>query len=1104
MEACPQFALLKPAQLTGLFAVIVAIGVAAYLAFSGPEPQDLDQSPVKEQAAPAAREPSPKAEEHSTTEASVETPDSAELAPQGERQVATAPDGQMRLAGQVTDANGRPLGGATVSFTPSELLVDGAAYSAGTAQELEAAMTYGSANAAGGFVLNVEGERPGVVWATAPGHEAAFAWTDGALAGIELQLNPAGPINIKVSRSDDGDLNSAAVLHRGRVYGNKALDKLTSKERAELLYFRRYPLTDVAPTETLGEASGQVVVEVEIEVPSTSTPQHVWAVAPDGAISLREAAATNEVVELFLSKSFTLEVEVADFDPEVDEVPKLTVSVPDGPQREFMLDLGPEGTGSYELPVLSEPRYTFSLGSRIWALQSRVINMPAAGAVVNLTFEREPGLSVPLQFLDYDEQPISDVKVGAYTETEPGVWPNNAPVAMTDGEGRVDLPGLRSGVEYWSSYTHDDYVGGFAGPLVYEDFVPSAEGDGLEPFVVYLQEKMVIRGRVEHLGEALEGFEILAWPATSSALDQLDLDVRYTAGGGFTIEVPKQDTMVIAWKQGLCESPRVMVRADDPQEVLLEIGEQARGRGRILSSESWEPLTGAVVRAYVIGGNYQAGIAPDEVLTDSMGSFEIDGLRTFGFNMVSVQAPDGRSSSAAALPQQRPDGTWQTDFGDIIFDAIGSLEVAVRGYAGEGQLSIARNYGRDEATPLVLEGDVHRATIEGIRTGELALELLENGAVIERRRFSYLGDSGYAVEFDLTTGADLTVDLSSITADEYMVAQAHALLENGRRKMHRAYLNDEHWKAGRVTFRGLDPGTYWIKVLREDLTAVGMSTLEIPDTGSYWTEPLVEGHEFKVLLLDEEGAPMPSVFLIASPTATPGGDAMYAQTDAEGLLSLGWVPFETMSVRLMDASLGFNTWEEVKVPTNDEPVTLELERTHEMTFRAMDGDVPLSGFMVDARFEAGMASAVSLPTDASGVFRGGRTNPGTYIMRPESSWVWPDTLAVEAIPLDAEPPVLQFRRRGDLEVTVLNVTSSPAEGVEFELIDHATGEAMSDWIVPGGAASSTGGLISGPGGRATIARLPHGTFTWRVLGTDLQGEVSVPPLGKAALEITLE
>lgn len=1007
---------------------------------------------------------------------------------------ALAPEGPV-VSGVVRGADGQPLANSTVSFTPRTELRDRGTFSAGTWRELRERMAWATSAEDGRFELALAEDGSGVVWATHAGHLAGFVWLEEPRAGVELQLAAAEPITVDVVHMGGGNLAGGALVQRGQPRGPKPIARMTPAERAEQLFLRVHDLTGPEP-------------EVTTRLGATSEGAFVWAEAADGAASLRPRASAGDRLRLELHPSFTLEVTVQGFQP--GDAAKAVVIAGDQSYADEVFDLGPDGHRAIQVPLAGAASFVVALASQAHALEGVSFPAPAPGTTVPVTFAARPGVVYPVRFVDAQGDPATDVRVSVVAQGADGSWLNNDIVDVSDADGRADLAGVPAAGPFYFMSMHAGFVDAVHGPFTEADFIPLPPGEvGDGPAFEPLQRVLERTGRVE--GQVLQGeerlttYELFVWASNDSPANRLTVDVEIGADGRFAFEAPVGELYVMAYAEGLPETEPVLVVPGQgaAAEVTLEVGAAATGAGRLVDARTLEAIEGASVTVAVQANGYTLGARPgggpaDELTTDADGRFTVEGLPAERTAMVFLHAPDGRRATAVALPG--PDGGFA--FGDVLLEAAGSIALRVQGYTGPGELTVTVNYARDQHRELTPDGDAHVATIQGVTTSQVALEVWEDGALLVRRRVRFAGADPLPVTLDVGSGTVLAVGLTQLVdAPRELIVEALGQLPNGARTTYQRFVRAADWEQGAVRLTGLPAGAYCVRAFDERLTMWGLAAVEVADAGEHVVALEPTDRELWLRIVDEAGAPVAGVSVIASEPSTAGTDALAGRTNAEGIANLGRVSFERVDVRMADAQQGFSAWSGVLVPEDAQPVELQLSRSHELRLRVVDGAEPLAGLQLATSFAANGAQAITLTTGADGVFVGGPSDARRYDVWPVASWAWPQPVQVDAVPRGAAPVEVQVRRRGNLRASLIAANGAPAGGLTLKLTDQSTGTDVAQWLTPGGVQAGPGGLVSDASGAVSLDGLPHGEYAWSVPAIGTSGSLTVPPLGTATVQL---
>lgn len=238
-----------------------------------------------------------------------------------------------------------------------------------------------------------------------------------------------------------------------------------------------------------------------------------------------------------------------------------------------------------------------------------------------------------------DGEPLAGVMVLAHLEVAPSERGERDLLtigqAVTDAEGRFELPGLDAGT-YRLLASH-------------RDFAPAEEGGvraGTEGLRLRLGVGAALRGRVtdRETGDPVPGFSVVVSRREGAlalrpyrTVTVFDADGRYEVLG-----VASGDYSVVATAHGYAPSAGEDVRVPTPLPAEAVTADFALGRGgrltgRVVDSESHGPLENARVSVESATGGGAAVPLVATATTDSSGAFELAGLTT-GLRSVFVAA----------------------------------------------------------------------------------------------------------------------------------------------------------------------------------------------------------------------------------------------------------------------------------------------------------------------------------------------------------------------------------------------------------------------------------------------------------------------------------
>jgi hypothetical protein len=183
-----------------------------------------------------------------------------------------------------------------------------------------------------------------------------------------------------------------------------------------------------------------------------------------------------------------------------------------------------------------------------------------------------------------------------------------------------------------------------------------------------------------------------------------------------------------------------------------------------------------------------------------------------------------------------------------------------------------------------------------------------------------------------------------------------------------------------------------------------------------------------------------------------------------------------------------------------------LKPDHRLQFLLRERDTPASHIEVWSEDSQGVQYGLaSGSTDEQGLADWGPVAVGDYRLDVRQPGYWPSSHRVH-LSGDGAPATIQVRRVGSVEFQIKTTLGNTAPGLEVAMRSDESGELLSDWIASGQVIAPSGGPRSNADGRLRLNALPNGPFRWTVTTADgetVEGEVTVPPLGLAHVDVTV-
>ena len=994
----------------------------------------------------------------------------------------------LLLRGVILDPEGSPVHGATVSWTPEAMHVDGSSRSKGTWQKALEACRYCVSDEAGRFEVVGAGQaEDGVLWATAPGYEATFEWVRSEFEGVKtLRFTKERALEAQVIHGGAGNLGGAVLIQRGYVPNAGPWSELSAESQARHLLIRQHVLPDGAGSRAL------------VELPPLPSPTVAWCEQDDLA-SEERALDLETTFDLTLRPTFILDVQVEGDVPFPDARMRVLVDEAATARPLGVIRLGVDGVGGGRLPVVNGGQLTaFLIGEGV-PLSTKTFDSPDPGGQVALTFGSEGAESITWRFLDPGGEPVSEVSASLGWDDVDGAWIQVPTITISDEDGLAHTP-LPAAGEVWLGYLHQDYLADFSGPFEPAS-LPRGDDGLLLPVEFTLTPKARLTGRVRGGGEYLLEYKLYGWEAGEPASNQLELDYTIGENGIFLMERQAGPIYLSATAEGYAQSSSVQVAAPKglSDEILIEVQEPLLGRGRVLDALTLEPIPGAQVWIGVTEfGNVYAWM-PDALVTDSNGSFE---ARAFSSDQLSNAWVDAEGyASVSGLGEVDMAGVAsEVNFGDVLLERASWTDIEVHGLGEEDKAWIQVEGGSDWIE-MAAHGEVWTYRLEGQVGGRLSYGVANDDGTLWASRLLYQSGRGPwkdVVHLGGTTSLQLSLgDLGAGFVGCELVMRMGSLYQTTDRTY---ALTASDIETGRVQLEGLTPGVTSIILKDHEMVALGGVSVELVEGTEVHAELQVDCVPLRVELVSLTGEPLPGAIVNVSPLDAAGFWSYHAYTDANGVADLGQVPFKEGAMRVMTQGSGHMSGQTIRVPDGGGTVRVAFDSTHELSVRLHDRGTPLGGLALRAAFVQEQTALDLRKTDPQGQFFLGPVSDADYFLLPTQAWVWAELVRVHSVPQGATPVEVELRRIGDFVLNVQTSTGSLGGGMVIDLHSEEYDTDVATWVADGRLEVSSASMKTDSSGRLTVRGLPNGPYTWSIPALGLEGAVTVPALGEVTVE----
>ncbi|MCK6448124.1 MAG: carboxypeptidase-like regulatory domain-containing protein [Planctomycetes bacterium] len=1051
-----------------LVALVLLAGLAGWLVLD----RDVQTASSVASSSPTSSEPpTPSMSSAGAKSAAAEPPSN----PTSRAQVST------RVRAHVTDPDGKPLVGAEVSLVPFD---DAAAIGdcgMDAFERVERITRRVSTDANGDAEFELDGrtaEAGGrqILWATHPPFEARFAIVQPSTAATLVELALSSTARCRVFVGDLGGPRPVEVRIVGFVAPGHELSLGTDATVAQRAFARTLRITSESWSDSI--ASRATVLA---------------CVQSDGLRSNTIRTTLTGDVRLEASPCFSVSGVVLAA-PGIDLSRATRISI--GPVDEYAIrwstSLAVRADGSFgpiECPWEDVAEFGFGLSSDVVLAEFQKRATPRVGEHVQLTFEPRAGAELAVRVTDDHGSPVSGAAVLSFWAPDTPFYACQSARILTDEQGisRVPIPAAA----FMLGVTRRGFVPAWRGPL---DFA----GEGPRALDVALEPGGRIVGRVLADSKPVTDFTVQHWPGDRPERGG-EAVFKGRSDGRFEIEDVEISTL-----QAFASSstrPRSEIVAASFVDGVADVGDlelprSLQGRGRVIESESRQPLAGASVGAWNAWGLQLIAPQGDPVITGADGTFEIDGLRD-GLNLLWVQAPEHHF----AQPSARPSADGIVEFGDIALER--DVEVAF-------QLESSRPLDYSE---FALEGRMQVIYPQRAFPSDGRLVVPNCGRGSLQFVLTYPDESTLYHRLDLPTAVpitfvhrvpnDATLSVTARLGDLDVTSDLSLWIhyrDGGGEPWERKVVIDadtstrvEHLPAGLVVLR-LYVGGDEVARKRVELTRGTEASVELRPSERLKT----------LVLRNADDTPRAGASVAMACTADSPRSLEWRVTDAEGRLTL---PMSDCHDWLLSV-VGPSSRLALRVLLDDRPTqTILLEPGAELALRLLDGSTPLAGITMWVSDVETDQVLEPLTTGADGTARWQDIGTASYRVHVGGQGLWAVEHTVGAMAAPATERALEVRRTGGVEFDVRGTLGEAVLGAELVLEHAELGEDLAAWTAEGRLVAPANGWRSDATGRLRIAGIPRGEYRWSFAladGRSASGTVEIPPAGTASVQATLE
>ena len=931
-------------------------------------------------------------------------------------------------------------------------------------------------------------DEAGVVWATSLERMAAWKVVPaGAQAAVGFTLGPADVQSIVVSRVGEESVEGARVL-QGGLHGRRPVSGSLGDEEAALQLYVRVAEVPV---------SGQLVMPA-------------WSGERRYRAELRELRSLDVVsagkpIELELVETVSLNGVVRTKTPGKSfEGAILYVSLLDGDAgaERYAFGMGLDASGvvrDIPCPWSARGGYRFEVEGDGFVRGDISVPHVPAGAAVSFEIVCQDAGEVVFHFATEDLEGAG-IDGASSLEDVPGVavrsgWRNPEsfqlvrPIQsiLSDGKGLARLSNFPKGVAHFM-FSKKGFVTEFLEEASLFESPP-------EPIEVLLRPSGELQIRATSGGEVLTQYDVYYWPEEQSIrLATITGVTAHDDGLGRLRSVPlgRLRLLVVADDKPQSFPVTTEVVSGEVRTVEIELPDAVTGVGRVLDGGTRLPVPEAVVEIGVGAGGKSAGARDQGQPVEQDGSFELP-LFAPAVTHVTIRAPG--YSPLPVMGDVGEDG--RIDFGTLYITKMQPFTVRC---ISDKPVDWTQYYGQAGGVtwgpqlPLNADGTY---VAEYGRYGENSFTLSTPEGSSIKRSWTLFGDGPWSREVRLTGDSRLEVTLK---ADEESMPAYLGLEETLDADMANAVYVAVERDAGKGIFTAIDEGNYSLIAYNATWKAVGCASVDVVRGELNEVSMDLAGSRSYVRLLGKDGRPISGASItLRDPDHMPNLLARALTADDAGVVELPATALDELMLSAYFPSGGFMASRRILRPKTEEPLDLVWDGGKGLFLEIFDGEVPLEGLEIWIHERLSGFPAVTLNVPADGHYERPNIGASEYFAEAYSGWVWNRRVYFD---LDDEgtPVRIEFRRLGDLTVSVVDLLGNSAAGVQVELTSDEFGESVAGWLAEGRVVSGTG-LVTDGDGMVRLDGLPRGAYSWFVGGK--AGSVDVAVGAGSSLKVQL-
>ncbi|HEV8113717.1 MAG TPA: carboxypeptidase-like regulatory domain-containing protein [Planctomycetota bacterium] len=620
------------------------------------------------------------------------------------------------------------------------------------------------------------------------------------------------------------------------------------------------------------------------------------------------------------------------------------------------------------------------------------------------------------------------------------------------------------------------------------------------PVLLSLERAGRISGRCTQSSRPVRDFTIVFWQSEAARREYREF--HGSDDGLFVIdEAPLGDLNVLAYADTSTQSPTQRISVSDGATADLELALPLPliGRGHVVDGLSGEPLPRAIVQVNVMHENVILKPKGPPLRVDSKGDFVFAGVVS-GYNGLTIAAPG--YAARAIVGHAEPNGS--LDFGTVALFSTQQITVQLVAddpldwSATEVELVGTRTIGPRHFTP----------------GGHVVFAHLDPGPYTLRFPLAD-GDS-----FDwivLPPGRDLTVvkrlfgrrlQVEVVMQDrarvpDHLLLRASYLASTGSLASTCVDIPDTN----RVELGHVEGSHVVLAVEDWEGRAYGCERFELGPIEPTSVQVHASPQQRRLRVLDSKHLPVEGAHVTISLPGDTSGWMQHATTDGDGFCSLGGISLPSACVSAYHYAIGLHPSTLVSLDGSYErTLELDLTPTLQLALLLAERDAPVTHVEVWSEDGQGVTYGLGSGTsNEQGLVSWGPVEAGDYRISIRQPGYWPSSHRIH-LGGDGSPATIQVRRVGSVEFQIKTTLGNAAPGVEVAMRSDESGELLSDWIASGQVIAPSGGPRSNADGRLRLNALPNGPFHWTVTTADgetVEGEVTVPPLGLAHVDVTV-